>query len=164
METARSLPCPPPGRSGEGLPSPLHRCNQPALPRAALAITPRAAGEAGQKEPLCLPPYYKAQVTSLLGSRNKAKPPQPPAWLSGLERSNECGPVAATCAPAPVALAGGRGHHPAYSCQSRSLNLLPCPSKSPLTLRIQPPYPADQPAGHLPSLTLSPSPHKNSSG
>lgn len=100
METAVSLHCPSLGRSGEGLPSPHHCCHQPAVPRAALAITPWAAGEAGQKQPLCLPPYYRAQVTSLLGSRNKAKPPQPLAWLSGLERSDERSPAAATLLPA----------------------------------------------------------------
>ena len=98
-ETARSLHCPSLGRSGEGLPWPRHHCHQPAAPRAALAITPRAAGEAGQKQPLRLRPY-KAQVTSLLGSRNKAKPPQPPARLSGLERSDECSPAAGTLLPA----------------------------------------------------------------
>lgn len=64
----------------------------------------------------------------------------------------------------PVALGGGQGDDPAYSCRSCSFNLLPCPSKSPLTLQIQSPYTADHPVGHLPSLTLSPSPPQNSSG
>lgn len=86
-EAAWLLHCPSLGRLGEGQPPPRHRCHQPAALRAALAVTPQAGGEAGQKQPRCLRPYYKARVTSLLGSRNKAKPPQPLAQLSGLERS-----------------------------------------------------------------------------
>lgn len=52
----------------------------------------------------------------------------------------------------PMDLGESQGDDPAYS---HSLNILPCPSKSLLTLHIQPPYTAEQLVGHLPSLSPS---------
>lgn len=94
-------PLPIPRQVGGALPWPCQPCPQP------FAITPRVVGEAGHKQSLCLRPYYKTQVTPLLGSRNKANPPHPPAQLCGLEGSHE--PCGSHLAPSLSRGSGGAG-------------------------------------------------------
>lgn len=101
--TASPLPAP---KEGQG--KDCHRLatavTSPQRLGQPLPSHPRQRGRQGRNNPSAFDPTTKAQVTSLLGSRNKAKPPQPPARLSGPERSNERSPAAATLLPA-----GSRG-------------------------------------------------------
>lgn len=65
-------PLPIPRQVGGALPWPCQCCPQP------FAITPRVVGEAGHKQPLCLRPYYKTQVTPGISGIQKQSKPTPP--------------------------------------------------------------------------------------